>query len=102
MLCAAQGVLSDSNLRAVYNTQGKKQATDGAGEEFMTDPGAIFSQLFGGDSFRDWIGELSLGKDVSKAFEMSTTEEEREQMKVRVECLGARTHASDAPCRPRC
>jgi len=77
----AYGVLSDSNLRAVYNTQGKKQATDGAGEEFMTDPGAIFSQLFGGDSFRDWIGELSLGKDVSKAFEMSTTEEEREQMK---------------------
>ena len=45
------------------------------------DPGAIFSSMFGGKAFLDWIGEISLGKDVSKAFEMSTTEEERETMK---------------------
>lgn len=34
----------------------------------MPDPAMIFSQIFGGDAFVDWIGEISLGKDVSKAF----------------------------------
>lgn len=28
----------------------------------------LFSQMFGGKAFEDWIGEISLGKEVSKAF----------------------------------
>ena len=56
-------ILSDSNARAVYNKQGKKSAIDGAGgEEAMPDPGQIFSQMFGGKAFEDWVGEISLGK----------------------------------------
>ncbi|KAM0786741.1 hypothetical protein ACM66B_002178 [Microbotryomycetes sp. NB124-2] len=78
----AYAILSDSNARAVYNKQGKKSAIDGAGgEDAMPDPGQIFSQMFGGKAFEDWVGEISLGKDVSKAFEMSTTEEEKAELK---------------------
>jgi len=77
----AYAVLSDSNARAVYNKQGNKAAVEAAGGEEMPDPGQMFSQMFGGKAFEDWIGEISLGKDVSKAFEQATTEEEREQMK---------------------
>lgn len=78
-------VLSDSNLRAVYNKQGKKSAVEAGGEGAMPDPGELFSQLFGGKAFEDWIGEISLGKDVSKAFEMSASEEEKEKIaKVRL------------------
>ncbi|KAI5477018.1 hypothetical protein MNV49_006976 [Pseudohyphozyma bogoriensis] len=83
----AFAVLSDSNLRAVYNKGGKDKAVGGVEE--MPDPGQMFSQLFGGDAFMDWIGEISLGKDVSKAFEMSTTEEEREAMKAEFTAEGA-------------
>lgn len=28
----------------------------------VVDPGAIFSSMFGGKAFMDWIGEISLGK----------------------------------------
>lgn len=28
----------------------------------MPDPGQMFSQMFGGKAFEDWIGEISLGK----------------------------------------
>lgn len=97
---STNSILSDSNARAVYNKQGKKSAMNEAGgEEAMPDPGQMFASLFGGKAFEDWIGEISLGKvssracrrrreltlaeqDVSKAFEMSTTEEEREEIKV--------------------
>lgn len=58
----AYGVLSDSNLRAVYNKSGKDKAVNTAGEEFMADPGALFGSMFGGKAFLDWIGEISLGK----------------------------------------
>jgi hypothetical protein len=33
----------------------------------MPDPGAMFSQMFGGKAFEDWIGEISLGKVCSAA-----------------------------------
>lgn len=80
-LSAAYAVLSDSNARAVYNKQGNRAAVEAAGGEAMPDPGQMFSQMFGGKAFEDWIGEISLGKDVSKAFESATTEEEREKLK---------------------
>lgn len=46
-------MLSDHNLRAVYNKQGKNKAVEGAGGE-MPDPGQMFSQLFGGAAFL-WV-----------------------------------------------
>ncbi|KAM0750843.1 DnaJ-domain-containing protein [Meredithblackwellia eburnea MCA 4105] len=87
----AYGVLSDPQLRAVYNKQGALSAVSGGpdGTNEMPDPGQLFSQLFGGAAFVDWIGEISLGKDVSKAFEMGTTEEERDRMRDEFKTSGA-------------
>lgn len=36
--------------------------TEAGGEGAMPDPGQVFASLFGGKSFEDWIGEISLGK----------------------------------------
>lgn len=80
----AYQVLSDNNLRAVYDRQGKK-ANQAQPEEGFTDPGQLFAQLFGGERFVDWIGELSLGKDFSKAMDISMTEEEKEEMRKEAE-----------------
>jgi len=56
---------------------------EAGGEEAMPNPGELFSQLFGGKAFEDWIGEISLGKEVSKAFEQAE-EEEKKQDKEKV------------------
>lgn len=95
----AYAVLSDSNARAVYNKQGNKAAVEAAGGEEMPDPGAMFSQMFGGRAFEDWIGEISLGKDVSKAFEDATTEEEKEKIKEEMmkDADGVKPDAASAP-----
>ena len=53
----AYQVLSDSNLRAVYDKRGKKSA-EARPEEGFTDPGQLFATLFGGERFFDWIGEI--------------------------------------------
>jgi len=76
----AYQVISNSDLRAAYDRYGKKsmQATP---EEGFVDPGQLFAQLFGGERFFDWIGEISLGKDLSKAVEIGMTEEEKEAAK---------------------
>lgn len=34
----------------------------------MPDPGQMFSQMFGGKAFEDWIGEISLGKVNSRFY----------------------------------
>ncbi|BGP41300.1 DnaJ-like protein [Rhodotorula kratochvilovae] len=79
----AYTILSDSNSRVVYDKHGKQSAMgEAGGEEVMPDPGALFSQMFGGKAFEDWIGEISLGKEVSKAFEQQAEEEEAEVTKV--------------------
>ena len=53
----AYQILSDSDLRGAYDRYGKKsdQSTPEAG--FM-DPGQLFAQLFGGERFYHWIGEI--------------------------------------------
>lgn len=76
----AYQILSDSQERAYYNKNGKREKGQ-AGQMPMEDPGKLFETMFGGEKFRDWIGEISLGKDIGKAFETNTTEEEREAMK---------------------
>lgn len=76
----AYQILSDPQERAFYNKNGKREHGQ-AGQMPMEDPGKLFETMFGGEKFRDWIGEISLGKDIGKAFETHTTEEERETMK---------------------
>ncbi|GAA5970088.1 hypothetical protein JCM3765_006098 [Sporobolomyces pararoseus] len=76
----AYTILSDSNSRAVYDKYGKSAGMgEAGGEEAMPNPGELFGQLFGGKAFEDWIGEISLGKEVSKAFEQAEEEEAKQQ-----------------------
>ncbi|BGO92558.1 DnaJ-like protein [Rhodotorula toruloides] len=73
----AYTILSDPNSRVTYDKYGKQSALgEAGGEERMPDPGEVFSQMFGGKAFEDWIGEISLGKEVSKAFAQAEEEEE--------------------------
>ncbi|KAI9028942.1 X-domain of DnaJ-containing-domain-containing protein [Phycomyces nitens] len=55
----AYQVLSDPQLRAHYNKYGKDSelAPDGG----FTDPREYFQQMFGGDAFRNIIGDLAVG-----------------------------------------
>ncbi|BGP17521.1 hypothetical protein JCM10213_008254 [Rhodosporidiobolus nylandii] len=79
----AYTILSDSNSRAVYDKHGKQSAMgEAGGEEVMPNPGDLFAAMFGGKAFEDWIGEISLGKEVSKAFEQADEEEKKEAEKV--------------------
>lgn len=42
------------------------------------DPSEFFSMIFGGDAFGDWIGELSLLKDLTKTMDITMREEEEQ------------------------
>ncbi|ODQ66267.1 DnaJ-domain-containing protein [Nadsonia fulvescens var. elongata DSM 6958] len=66
----AYQVLSNTDLRARYDKFGSEQAVPDAGFE---DPADFFGMIFGGEAFRDWIGEISLIKDLMK--QMENTEE---------------------------
>ncbi|GAA5849141.1 hypothetical protein JCM8547_006460 [Rhodosporidiobolus lusitaniae] len=79
-------ILNDSNSRAVYDKHGKQSAMgEAGGEEVMPNPGDLFAAMFGGKAFEDWIGEISLGKEVSKAFEQADEEEKAEVAKAEAE-----------------
>ncbi|KAH9452054.1 hypothetical protein Pst134EA_025990 [Puccinia striiformis f. sp. tritici] len=55
--------------KSFYNKNGKREHGQ-AGQMPMEDPGKLFETMFGGEK-----------KDIGKAFETNTTEEERETMK---------------------
>lgn len=63
----AYQVLSDTDLRSRYDQFGKDDAIPQQGFE---DAEEYFSAIFGGDGFKDWIGEFSLFKDLNDASEM--------------------------------
>ncbi|KAK6463047.1 X-domain of DnaJ-containing-domain-containing protein [Scheffersomyces coipomensis] len=64
----AYQVLSDEKLRATYDKFGKKESVP---QEGFEDPSEFFSMLFGGEAFKEWIGELSLLQELSKSAELS-------------------------------
>ncbi|KAI5449020.1 DnaJ-like protein, variant 2 [Naganishia albida] len=69
-LSIAYQVLSDPNLRAIYNKNGQKKG--GGGVEpagGFQDPEVVFGTMFGGERFQDWIGTISIGKDMKDALE---------------------------------
>lgn len=59
----AYQVLSDEGLRKQYDQFGKEQAVPQQG---FADPSEYFTAIFGGDGFKDWIGEFSLFKDLEE------------------------------------
>ncbi|OCK85205.1 DnaJ-domain-containing protein [Lepidopterella palustris CBS 459.81] len=79
----AYQVLSDDQLRKQYDKYGKEGAVPSSGFE---DPAEFFGMIFGGDAFVDWIGEISLMKDLTKTMDITMREmEEEEAAKVTTE-----------------
>ncbi|KAI1384003.1 DnaJ-domain-containing protein [Hypoxylon trugodes] len=69
----AYQVLSDTDLRKAYDKYGKDSAKPSEG---FVDPAEFFSSIFGGDAFVDWIGEISLMKDLTTTMDITMAEEE--------------------------
>lgn len=59
----AYQVLSDPNLRTVYNQYGQKQGGGGVEPNGgFQDPEVVFGTMFGGERFQDLIGTISIGE----------------------------------------
>ncbi|KAK0714232.1 X-domain of DnaJ-containing-domain-containing protein [Apiosordaria backusii] len=71
----AYQVLSDEDLRKAYDKYGKESARPTEG---FVDPSEFFSSIFGGESFVDWIGEISLMKDLTATMDITMSAEEEE------------------------
>lgn len=71
----AYQVLSDSDLRKAYDKFGKDHAKPTEG---FADPAEFFTSIFGGDAFVDWIGEISLMKDLTATMDITLSAEEQE------------------------
>ncbi|KAF4124933.1 DnaJ domain [Geosmithia morbida] len=69
----AYQVLSDKDLRAAYDKFGKDSAKP---QEGFTDPAEFFTSIFGGEAFVDWIGEITLMKDLTATMDITMQEEE--------------------------
>lgn len=78
----AYQVLSDEQLRVKYDKYGKQESMPSEGFE---DPAEFFSMIFGGESFKRWIGELSLLQEMTKTAELSGFDEEDESEKTKAE-----------------
>ncbi|KAF2141063.1 uncharacterized protein K452DRAFT_272884 [Aplosporella prunicola CBS 121167] len=72
----AYQVLSDTELRKQYDQFGKEGAVPNAGFE---DPAEFFNMIFGGEAFVDWIGEISLMKDLTHTMDITMKEMEAEE-----------------------
>ncbi|EEQ29716.1 DnaJ-like protein [Microsporum canis] len=72
----AYQVLSDETLRKQYDKFGKDKAVPGGGFE---DPAELFSMIFGGEAFVDWIGEISLMKDLTKTMDITMQQMEEDE-----------------------
>lgn len=66
-------MLSDPDLRKAYDKYGKDSAKPTEG---FVDPAEFFSSIFGGDAFVDWIGEISLMKDLTTTMDITMAGEE--------------------------
>jgi len=90
----AYQILSDEQLRAAYDKYGKEGAMPSSGFE---DPSEFFTMIFGGEAFVDWIGEISLMKDLTKTMEISMREmEEQEAAQAQGEKAEAQASSSAA------
>ncbi|KXT04296.1 hypothetical protein AC578_7969 [Pseudocercospora eumusae] len=90
----AYQVLSDTELRKRYDQYGKEGAKPDSGFE---DPAEFFTMIFGGEAFQDWIGEISMMKDLTKSMEISMREqEEAEGQAAAADVASATTDAAGA------
>ena len=64
-------MLSDPDLRKAYDKYGKESARPSEG---FVDPAEFFTSIFGGEAFMDWIGEISLMKDLTATMDITMAE----------------------------
>ncbi|TIB69088.1 DnaJ-domain-containing protein [Wallemia mellicola] len=74
----AYAILKEPQERAWYDKNGKKEA--GAVNAENVDPEALFGQMFGGEAFKDYIGDFSLIKDLAGRAEATMTDEEKAEL----------------------
>ncbi|KAK1753425.1 DnaJ-like protein 1 [Echria macrotheca] len=72
----AYQVLSDTELRKAYDKYGKESARPTEG---FVDPAEFFTSIFGGEAFQDWIGEISLMKDLTATMDITMAGLEEEE-----------------------
>lgn len=76
----AYGILQDSNLRAVYDEKGEEGLKSSpTGEAPEVDPTEFFGMIFGGEGFRNWIGELSMMNELSKTADIMGEDKDTEK-----------------------
>ncbi|KAF8074728.1 X-domain of DnaJ-containing-domain-containing protein [Lyophyllum atratum] len=75
----AYQVLSDPNLRAVYDKNGKSMV-DKEGGINMEDAAGFFANVFGGERFVEYIGEISIMKDMTSVATAIMTDEEKAEI----------------------
>ncbi|KAH7106486.1 DnaJ-domain-containing protein [Auriculariales sp. MPI-PUGE-AT-0066] len=76
----AYSILSDPNLRAVYDRAGAKMTEKEGGEMDIDDAAGFFANVFGGERFMDYIGEISLMKEMTSVAKTVMTEEEKQEL----------------------
>lgn len=84
----AYQVLSDDLLRKRYDLYGKEDAVPKEGFE---DPNEFFAMIFGGEAFLDYIGELTMLKELSKTTEIHNEFEQQKDGSANLE-EGARVN----------
>lgn len=72
----AYQVLSEPQLRAAYDKFGKDSAKPSEG---FVDPAEFFTNIFGGEAFVDWIGEIGLMKDLTATMDITMAGAEEEE-----------------------
>ncbi|KAH0582579.1 hypothetical protein H2248_010510 [Termitomyces sp. 'cryptogamus'] len=75
----AYQVLSDPNLRVIYDKNGKSMV-DKEGPVSMDDAAGFFAIVFGGERFHEYIGEISIMKDMTSAAATMMSEEEKQEI----------------------
>lgn len=74
----AYGILQNKELRDLYDELGVDGMKNDhvASEAADIDPSEFFKMIFGGDSFKEWIGELSMLDEISKTADILHEEDE--------------------------
>ncbi|KAG9313028.1 X-domain of DnaJ-containing-domain-containing protein [Chiua virens] len=86
------------NLRAIYDKNGKSMADKETHE--MEDAAMFFANVFGGERFQHYIGEISLMKEMTTVAQTMATDEEREELEKEGIIPPATPAREKAPTRP--
>ncbi|KAI9062530.1 DnaJ-domain-containing protein [Trametes sanguinea] len=95
----AYQILSDPNLRAVYDKNGAKMV-DKEGGVGMEDAAGFFANVFGGERFKDYIGEISLMKEMTSVATTMMSEEEKAEIEREMNGGATPTSPGVAPTPP--